>query len=146
MFGNVRAYEGCALFRESIANHPKFRAWYERMKVTVLRGYKEAKLEQTRSKFFFLESVSDDDEAPLVVAKSSIQETKKTNESREQQQQQQQADSSASLAATEPSSTPADMEESSKNAKDLSELFIFRILTLNYLSHLIVFTYAAYAK
>lgn len=57
MFGNVRAYEGCALFRESIANHPKFRSWYERMKATVLRGYKEAKLEQTRSKFFFLESL-----------------------------------------------------------------------------------------
>ena len=145
MFGNVKAYEGCALFRESIANHPKFRAWYERMKATVLLGYKEAKYEQPRSTFFFLESVSDDDgeallaESYLLTKQENIKPTVKSNTKSGKVENKLKTDSLENITANT-------LSNESNNAKNLSELFIFRILTLNYLAHLIVFTYAAYMK
>lgn len=39
MYGNVKAYEGCTVFRESIAKYSKFKEWYERMNEEILKGH-----------------------------------------------------------------------------------------------------------
>ncbi len=145
MFGAMKAYEGCALYRETIAKHAKFRQWYERMNKYVIKGYQEM-FEMNSNKFGFfnlavaLTGVSNDNEckaaldahAPTAVNNAEkaekiihhhLPELSTTNDLKAQQ-----------------------LIKTKDDNNNLSESLIFRILTLNYLSHLAAFTYAAWMK
>lgn len=115
MFGNVKAFEGCALFRESIAKHPAFRSWYERMKFVVTKRFQDDLPKPAKNKpsaLFF----------PLI-----------------------------SLDPEEASRLLKDDDDSANKIKslrtlkhDLSQAQVFRILTVTYLVHVLVFTYASW--
>ena len=126
MYGNVKAYEGCALFRESIAKHPKFKEWFENMKIEILNGYNRkpitSKTEKAKFSFdFFLKSLDSQDLAEI--------EPKPVVEV-------------ASQTPTEIIS----QEEPVKKDLDDTELTLFRVLTVTYLIHVFAFTFAAWSK
>ena len=134
MFGNVRAYEGCALFRESIAKHPKFREWYERMKTEVAKGYQEP--EKKSNFLFFLKSLDYKEEKEEAEEKKQALPTpppqpspKPSKKESKKEVKQVQTD---------------DLPKASVAVKDPSQLTIFRVLTVTYMVHLIVFTYAGW--
>jgi hypothetical protein len=134
MFGNVRAYEGCALFRESIAKHPKFRIWYENMKKEILRGYSHH--ENKHGILFFLQSLDSDQEEELFkAAESKTVETLPSKSNVITKTETTQTDMDSSLAL---------VQKGSKNNQDLSQITLFRVLTLNYMINLIAFIYAGY--
>lgn len=110
MFGNVKAFEGCSLFRDSIAKHPAFRSWYERMQLVVSKRYQPDIEERKKSPSYFLISLADD--------LSRLEEEEK-NEKKQ-------------------------VEYMKLPKFDLSQIEVFRILTVNYLFHIVVFTYAAW--
>jgi hypothetical protein len=136
MYGNVRAYEGCALFRESIAKHPKFRTWYENMKKEVVRGY--SRHENNKHSFlFYLQSLDNDKEEELLIpTESKTVETLPSKPNVVKKSETTQTDSDSSFGLLE--------NNSSKKNQDLSEIILFRILTLNYMINLIAFIYAGY--
>jgi hypothetical protein len=135
MFGNVRAYEGCALFRESIAKHPKFRLWYENMKREVVRGYSRHE-NNKHGILFFLQSLDSDQEEELskpVELKTVETLPSKSNVITKTETTQTDTDSSLAL-----------VQKGTKNNQDLSQITLFRVLTLNYMINLIAFIYAGY--
>lgn len=116
MFGNVKAFEGCALFRESIAKHAKFRQWYERMQFVVTKRYQHELIKPKRpassSTLFF----------PLISL--DLDESQKL------------------LGEIEEASKPPKPVPFIK--LDLTQAEIFRVLSVTYLVHLVAFTYAAW--
>jgi hypothetical protein len=136
MFGNVRAYEGCALFRESIAKHPKFRTWYENMKKEIVRGYSRHE-NNKHGILFYLQSLDSDQEEEL----SKPVELNKIETL-----------PSKSKVITKPETTQTDLDSSLallqnssiKKNQELSQITLFRVLTLNYMINLIAFIYAGY--
>lgn len=122
MFGAIRAFEGCALFRESIAKHEKFRTWYEQMKSITTKRHKHDFDSNVKSFACRLQSVNEEDF--LVVDKRTFSElvSKSSNHT-----------ASSSLDAN------------NKTTKiSMPEKEVFRVLSINYLVHVFVFTYAAW--
>ena len=141
MFGNVRAYEGCALFRETIAKHPKFREWYERMKIIVLRGYQETFIKKASSYIYLDELVSETEN--ININNIDDNEDKAINSLILNNQSK----LKKSLLKDSIKEIESNILNTNSNPdNNLHEFLIFRILTLNYLSHLIAFTYAAWMK
>lgn len=141
MYGNVRAYEGCALFRESIAKHPKFRSWYETMKKETIKGYSR----HAKKSHFFLQSV--DEENEYVKSKPFEQPASAANRNNNNNNN----NTFATITTTQSTQTQTQKETLlsknhtiRKNIGDLPQLTIFRVLTLNYIINLIAFTYAGY--
>lgn len=123
MFGCVRAYEGCTIFREIIAKHPKFRAWFEKMKLSILKGFHYI---DKKSILYLIESLDDNLEDKLA------NEVEKPSEPVQTQVQ-------------------SEVQIQEKENKDLIKLendekSIFRILTINYLVLVALFTYAAWSS
>jgi hypothetical protein len=133
MYGNVRAYEGCALFRESIAKHAKFRKWYENMKKETIRGYHR----HDKNFLFYLQSLEDELEdekstkAIDEILPNNLKTTSIQNKS-EATQTENFNSSSSSLVAV-----------NNKNS-ELSQITLFRVLTLNYMINLVAFAFAGY--
>jgi len=118
MYGSIRAFEGSALFRESISQHSTFKEWYERMQKIVLKGYEDYHDEKKDKSFFKLYSVEE-------LEKLLGAQLTKTNE--------QVFDANEKLK-TENDNYP---DDSTKN------LQFFRIVTINYLIHIFAFSYAS---
>lgn len=120
MFGNVKAFEGCALFRESIAKHASFRQWYERMQFVVTKRYQhdlvKDKKRGTSSGLFFPLISLDPIEAERLLAEQEA----------------------AAEAARQLKKTPSVLK------MDLTQAEVFRVLSITYLVHVVVFTYAAW--
>ena len=143
MFGNVRAYEGCALFRESIAKHPKFREWYERMKIEVAKGYTEP--EKKSNFLFFLKSLDyqeekEEEEKQALPPPPPPHTPTHTHHKSSKKEHKKEAKETKETKEVQTD----DLKKSSKVVKDPSELTIFRVLTVTYMVHLIVFTYAGW--
>jgi hypothetical protein len=119
MFGNVRTYEGCALFREAIAKHPKFRAWYDRMKLVVVKGPNATKLasKSTGKTLLTLKSLNEEDFKSIPFSSYKLEKKFDMED------------------------TPEELLNENSNSK--SQTLIFRILTVNYLIHVIAFTFAS---
>jgi hypothetical protein len=117
MFGVVRTYEGCALFREAIAKHPIFRAWYDRMKLVVVKGSNANKKasKPTGITSLTLKSLNEDDFKSISFSSYKLDRKPEKEEIPE--------------------------ELSNENRK--SQASIFRILTINYLVHVVAFTFAS---
>lgn len=117
MFGSVKAFEGCALFRESIAKHPLFRQWYERMQFVVTKRYQHeldsSKAKKSPNDLFFPLISLDPNEAQRLLAEAAEEARK----------------SATSLNSLK---------------MDLTQAEVFRVLSVTYLVHLVVFTYAAW--
>lgn len=111
MFGTARSYEGCALFRESIAKHPKFRLWYERMKLSVIKGFERMDRPTVGDLLYNQEEDNEDQVVLTEPEPEQVTETKVDD-----------------LNDTKPK-----LDKSS-----------FRILTVNYLIHVLAFTYVAW--
>jgi hypothetical protein len=129
-YGSIKSFEGCALFRESIAKHAKFRAWYERMRVAVIKRNEHN--ETTASS--------------LILKKKPIgQLLKSIDESTLRQIESEKETSSASASAsTSPRQTPLLDLKFSQTPQSLSQAEVFRILSVNYLVNVVIFTYAAW--
>ncbi len=142
MFGNVRAYEGCALFRESIAKHSKFRTWYQNMKKEVIKGHQR----HETSKFglmFYLQSVDVEDEIHDVEPKAI--ETEKSRSSLAIKPVEKHVEPSK-ITRSESTQTQNDLVSTNNTIRtdETTQITLFRVLTLNYLINLIAFTYAGY--
>ncbi|CAF0802438.1 unnamed protein product [Brachionus calyciflorus] len=124
MYGNVKTYEGCAVFREAIAKYPKFRKWYEQMNLTVSKGYQQI---DKKSIAYLIDSLDDDLEENKR-RKKEISEVK---------------DDKPNLVteAPKPEKVPEDTQSYSKKNNDK---LMFRILSANYLIHVFAFAYASY--
>jgi hypothetical protein len=157
MYGTVKAFEGCAVFRESIAKHPKFKAWYERMKSDVVTGHTQKLTDLKAHRFMFdffvssLEEIADPAEverkakekAEKKEASAKLPAQKQAHIDKIRQEVQTQTERATERALqeladpqTKPQLTPEQEEE----------LRLFRILTVTYLVHVIAFTFAAWSK
>ena len=135
MFGNVRAYEGCTVFRESIAKYPKFRKWYEKMNFLIYKGYQQV---DKKSVAFVTEGLDDFLEErkpePKIVKQVVVEEKK--------------IDKVPNVPKAEKIAEIPKVEKFSEEEKNIkmNEKVIFRVLSVTYLIHVIAFTFAAYNK
>ena len=123
MYGSIRAFEGCAMFRELISQHDKFKEWYERMQKVVLKGYEEYQDEKKNNRFFKLHSV----EELEMLLKDQLTHT---NDSVDD--------------ANKKFEIGNEKEISNKIENSPINLSLFRILTTNYLVHVLAFSYASW--
>lgn len=126
MYGSIRAFEGCALFRESISQHDTFKEWYERMQKVVLKGYEEYQVEKENDFFLKLFSV----EELETLFKTQNLELTETNASVVEANKKLQIENEKEILSNKP-------DKSTRN------LALFRILTTNYLIHVLAFSYAS---
>ena len=139
MFGAVRAYEGCALFREAIGKHPKFKDWYERMQHCLVNGYSSKGKISAKKHFFSFLTSSESDEMP-------IKETQQTNPSDNLPTivENNSSKPSKNLVALVNQATNTDTPVQVNEKLTPSEATLLRVLAINYLAHLAVFTYAGW--
>lgn len=156
MYGAMRAYEGCALYRESIGKHRKFKEWYERMKLEVVNGHNQRNLKllpplksvkgEQLSKIL-ANSSSSSSKAPQVVAKSLTEvnsiraagRIETTTTSPTIQTSYHDASAQTVPLPVSPPPPPAPKLED-------VEVTLFRVVTATYLIHVVAFTLAAYYK
>jgi hypothetical protein len=111
------------MFRELISQHDKFKEWYERMQKVVLKGYEEYQDEKKNNRFFKLHSV----EELEMLLKDQLTHT---NDSVDD--------------ANKKFEIGNEKEISNKIENSPINLSLFRILTTNYLVHVLAFSYASW--
>lgn len=145
MFGNVKAFEGCALYREAIAKHPKFKDWYERTKSEIINGFEHKNKSNTKFLNFFLPSFEEENKKqqsiietnqpdPSVAHNNSINKVSKVKKSDKKVERQ-----------TQTEQMPNEKKEVADKPTN-NELTTFRVLTVTYIVHMIAFTFAAWSK
>jgi hypothetical protein len=157
MYGTVKAYEGCAVFREAIAKHPKFKAWYEHMKSDVVTGHTQKLTDLKAHRFlfdFFVESLEE-----MADPAETDRKTKEKAELKSKSAAKLAAEKQAHIekirqevqTQTEKATQKSIQELNQSSVKELTpqqaeELRIFRVLTVTYLVHIVAFTFAAWSK
>ncbi len=137
MFGSMRAFEGCALFRESIAKHPKFKEWYERMQNCLSKGFSEEKLNNKKTNFLsFLTSLSNTDETNNSVEKEKMKDEELKISSVDKPLVEKNVELVHKATNTE---TLVKTENLAPN-----EITLLRVLAVNYIVYLVFFSYASW--
>ena len=167
MFGIARAFEGCRLFKDTVMKREKFMAWYERMKLALVEGYKEdaeikIPIEESKpseseqkpieSDLKIIDQEQKPTELELVSVPTKVEVKLSEPEPKPIELELKLSEHEQIPIKLEPKAISDEIQIQPENhvlspvdtSKEISPLVTFRILTLTYLIHVAVFTYAAW--
>ena len=132
MFGTVISYDGLSFIDESLKKHSKFNTWYQNMKQQVVNGHKSTKLIKTQE----AQSMN---KKEVNTAETQTDSSIKEVEIQLRNIMQKNEDN---IHVDKPEN---DNINKMTGLKEIDSKANLRVLTINYLVHVIAFTFAAWS-